>query len=248
MLTSELLPVSSLDRPTIERMYEVFERHYDSTTWSRFNQDLAPKHWVLLLRDECLSLRGFSTLQVYERQHQGESCRILFSGDTVIDRDHWGKQELAFNWLRLAGRLKGERPDLRHFWFLVSKGHRTYRYLPAFAQRFFPHWREPIPAFEAGLLESLAADHFGAHFAPGTGVVRFSESQGHLRTSLAEISARDLRLDSVRYFLARNPGYARGDELCCLCELEPGNLKSIGRRLFLTGVASVAQEMSECWK
>lgn len=248
MLTSELRPAPSLDRATIGRMYEIFERHYEATTMARFEQDLAPKQWVLLLHDEHLAIRGFSTLQVYERQHQGERCRILFSGDTVIDRDHWGEQELAFNWLRLAGRLKGERPELRHFWFLISKGHRTYRYLPAFAQRFFPHWREPIPSFEAGLLKTLAVDHFGSHFAPEAGVVRFPESQGHLRTPLAEISARELRLESVRFFLARNPGYARGEELCCLCELEPENLKSIGRRMFLTGVEAARQETSVCLK
>ncbi len=246
MLTSEIQATSSLDRVMIDRMYEVFQRHYDATTRARFEHDLAAKNWVLLLRDDGLAIRGFSTLQVYERDHEGEKCRILFSGDTVIDRDHWGEQELAFRWLRLAGRLQGERPELRHFWFLISKGHRTFRYLPAFAHRFHPNWMEPSPAFEAGLLNSLAVDHFGTHFVPETGVVRFPESQGHLRTPLAEISERDLRLAAVRFFLARNPGYGQGHELCCICELAAANLKSIGQRMFLKGAAEVRREVSAC--
>lgn len=246
MLTCQLQATSSLDQVTIGQMYELFQRHYESTTSARFAHDLAPKQWVLLLRDDSLAIRGFSTLQVYERQHEGESCRILFSGDTVIDRDHWGEQELALNWLRLAGRLHGERPDLRHFWFLISKGHRTFRYLPAFAHKFYPNWIEPTPAFEAGLLNSLAVDHFGIHFDPAAGIVRFPESQGHLRTPLAEISQRELRLAAVRFFLARNPGYGIGDELCCICELAAANLKSIGQRMFRKGAAEASQEVAEC--
>lgn len=150
--------------------------------------------------------------------------------------------------MRLAGRLHGEQPELRHFWFLISKGPRTFRYLPAFACRFYPSWSEASPPFEASLLDQLAREHFGENFDPHSGVVRFAESRGHLRQPLAEISARELRLPAVRFFLARNPGYAQGDELCCLCELAPANLKPVGRRLFLKGVADAEREVPACSK
>ncbi|HNL97249.1 MAG TPA: hypothetical protein PKL61_08795 [Accumulibacter sp.] len=248
MLTCEIRARSALDAATTAQMYTLFERHYAATTSSRFAQDLAAKDWVLLLRDVGGTLRGFSTLQVYQREHAATRCRILFSGDTVIERDYWGEQELAFNWLRLAGRLHGEQPELRHFWFLISKGPRTFRYLPAFACRFYPSWSEARPPFEASLLDQLAREHFGENFDPHSGVVRFAASRGHLRQALAEISARELRLPAVRFFLARNPGYAQGDELCCLCELAPANLKPVGRRLFLKGVADAEREVPACSK
>lgn len=246
MLSCELRAVGLLDGATVDAMYALLDRHYGATSRQRFEQDLTPKQWVLVLRDEAGDVQGFSTLQVYAREHQGQRCRVLYSGDTVIAREHWGEQELAFNWLRLAGRLHAEQPGSRMFWFLISKGHRTFRYLPAFACTFYPNWHDPTPAFEAGLLERLAREHFGDCYDAARGVIGFPQSLGHLREELAGVSARERRLEAVRFFLERNPGYAKGDELCCLCELTPANLKPIGRRLFLKGMVETAADAMPC--
>ncbi|QNM94779.1 hypothetical protein [Chitinimonas koreensis] len=237
-LHCELHAAAELDAGLRAAMYAVFERHYAATTPERFAADLAGKDRVLLLRDAAGTVQGFSTLQLQQLEHQGVACRVLYSGDTVVARAHWGEQELAFSWLRLAGALQAERPELRHYWFLISKGHRTYRYLPAFARRFLPHWSQGADGFEAGLLARLAAERFGAAYDPAAGVVRFAASQGHLRAELAEVDDRERRLDAVRFFLERNPGYARGDELCCLCALEPANLRPLARRVFERGMAA----------
>ena len=36
-------------------------------------------------------------------------------------------------------------PEQPLYWFLIVKGHRTYRYLSAFSVDFHPHWRTPMP-------------------------------------------------------------------------------------------------------
>ncbi|HNE41193.1 hypothetical protein [Accumulibacter sp.] len=95
MLTCEIRARSALDAATTAQMYTLFERHYAATTSSRFAQDLAAKDWVLLLRDVGGTLRGFSTLQVYQREHAATRCRILFSGDTVIERNSGASR----NWI-----------------------------------------------------------------------------------------------------------------------------------------------------
>jgi len=46
------------------------------------------------------------------------------------------------------------------------------------------------------------------------------------------VSEAHLRLPEVAFFLARNPGYARGDELVCLCELAAEKLRPLARRIF----------------
>jgi hypothetical protein len=67
---------------------------------------------------------------------EGAPIMALFSGDTIISHHHWGEQELAHAWCYFAGQIKRQCPELPLYWFLIVKGHRTYRYLPAFTRRF----------------------------------------------------------------------------------------------------------------
>jgi hypothetical protein len=66
--------------------------------------------------------------------------------------------------------------------------------------------------------------------------VRFPESRGHLRAPYASVSAAHRRLPDVAFFLECNPGYERGEELVCVCELAPDALQPIARRAFLAGM------------
>ncbi len=234
--TPQIQRVNSLDESAQREMFALFEHYYADTQFARFAADLAEKDFVLLLRDEAGGLQGFSTLAVYARTFAGRRVRVLFSGDTVVDENHWGQQALAFAWLRLAGDLKAEHPDQALYWLLISKGHRTYRYLSAFSREYFPAPDQITPQPMAELMEFLARDRFGAAYDTAAGVLRFPQSQGHLRDTFAQIPDAHLRLPAVEFFLARNPGYVHGDELVCLCELSADNLQPIARRAFLSGV------------
>src|SRR4030095_16178745 len=72
------------------------------------------------------------------RRWRETPIRVLYSGDTVVDREHWGQQALSFAWVRHLGVLAQRFPRERLVWFLLVKGHRTYRYLHVFARTFFP--------------------------------------------------------------------------------------------------------------
>src|SRR5690606_30558377 len=99
------------------------------------------------------------------------AVRVLFSGDTVVERTDWGSPALAVEWLRFAGTIAraGATPL---YWLLIVKGHRTYRFLPAFARRYVPHHELAESPDERALLSALACEKFGAHFDAATGVVR----------------------------------------------------------------------------
>ncbi|HYR33660.1 MAG TPA: hypothetical protein VEQ87_05155 [Burkholderiales bacterium] len=231
-ITPVALEVAVLAETQRREMFALFERYYEGTSYARFASDLADKSRVLTLRDEGGALCGFSTLAVYERVFAGERLRVLFSGDTVVDERHWGQQALAFAWLRLAGEIKSERPHLPLYWFLISKGHRTYRYLSAFSREFHPAPGRATPPYAARLMAFLARDRFGGAYDESAGVLRFAQSLGHLRASYASVPPTHLRLPEVAFFLERNPGYARGEELVCLCELSSHNLRPMARRAF----------------
>jgi hypothetical protein len=231
-LAVEFRPVDDLLAEERESMWNLYSRFYSGTSQDQFFADLEAKHSVLQLRDSQGSLQGFTTVVWWDRDFEGAPVRVLFSGDTIIDVANWGSQALAFNWLRFAGRLKQSAPDTPLYWFLIVKGHRTFRYLPTFARTFIPHWNAAEPPALRRLLTTLARERFEEDYDAVAGVIRFQRSRGHLAPGIAQPSARELMRPDVRFFLERNPGYAAGHELACLCELSAANLKPLARRVF----------------
>lgn len=228
--STEFAAVADLDDAFRRRMARLYFSIYEASCEELFLSDLAKKNEVLLVY-EGADLVGFSTLLVFEREWCGQRIRVVYSGDTVVDRAHWGQQALAFDWISRMGALKRERPDLPLYWLLLVKGHRTFRYLPLFARSFHPHWKEDRRDLKP-LADALAAEMFPADYNPATGVVEFAYSRGHLRNEIALPAAADLARAEVSFFLQRNPGFRQGHELVCLCEMETHNMKPLTLKLF----------------
>lgn len=214
-------------------MYALLDSHYQAVSRGRFEDDLAEKDIVILIRDRGGVIQGFSTVK--RGRLAIPTVRYLYSGDTIIDRRHWGSQTLARAWLRLAGSEKARELATPLYWLLISKGPRTYRYLSAFARRYWPHPEAPMPRDMQCLRDRMAADRFGSHYDPASGIVCWPDSRGHLRPELAEIAPADWLRPDIACFLQANPGYARGDELVCLSEIARDNLKPFAQRIFDAG-------------
>lgn len=227
--------VADLAPQMLRTLYDLFERHYADVTFERFASDFGEKEYVILVRDGGGELRGFSTVRTFVREVDGRSVRLLFSGDTIVDPRFWGEQELGRTWSRLAGALSAERPDLPFYWLLLSKGYRTYLYLPLF---FHEHYPAREDEFARSVVHDFATQRYGRDFDPRRGVVSFATPHGRLREELGEIGEHRMRSEHVRFFVERNPGFREGDELVCLARLDESNLKSYARRLFLAGRAS----------
>jgi hypothetical protein len=148
--------VASLERESIDGMFAVYRTYYDATSETAFAADLKEKDFVVLLRDEDDAIAGFSTLAVIDTATDQGRLRAIYSGDTIIDRAHWGTQALAFTWLRFSGEVKAQAPGCPLYWFLIVKGHRTYRYLSAFSIDFYPNWLAPTPAWATTIMTTLA--------------------------------------------------------------------------------------------
>jgi hypothetical protein len=228
--------VASLDTPTIREMYELYDKYYAATSQALFEADLADKNFVITLRERSGGLAGFSTLAILDMKAGEIILRAIYSGDTIIDHAHWGTQALAFTWIRFAGILKAQAPERPLYWFLIVKGHRTYRYLSAFSVDFYPHWLIATPARAHAIMHDLARSRFAAAYDPGRGVVAFPRSRGHLRAEWAAVEPGEAARPDVSFFLRKNPGYVRGEELVCLTELSSENLRPLARRVFEQGL------------
>ena len=224
---TELTPAQRLE------MQDLYLSCYDAASPEVFQSDLEAKNEVQVLYHQN-ELIGFSTYLFYRFFWSGQEVRVVFSGDTIVRPSHWGKHAQSWEWLTRMGEFEREAPHIPLYWFLIVKGHRTFRLLPVFTKIFHPHWNEERPDLRA-LANALAKDRFGADFDPDRGIISFAQSKGQLAPHLTEPSEAEMQKEAVRFFMSLNPGYRQGDELVCLCQLCPENLHPLPRRHFLAG-------------
>jgi hypothetical protein len=207
---------------------------------STFDADLGEKTCAILLEDPAGVLRGFSTLQVYDSRVPGPPSTIVYSGDTIVECPYWGSPALPRTWIGAVRSLTPSGRDL--YWLLLTSGFRTYRFLPVFFRRFVPR-PETSAAGDQSLLHAIAIERFGQMYDSGAGVVRFPHPQV-LAPELIDVPD-GRRLDPhVAFFLERNPGYVRGDELVCLTRIADENLTPAGLRT-AGRIRGVGQRTSE---
>lgn len=231
-LTGSILRQGDMGAELTEELFRLYADYYAPVSLSVFARDLAGKAHCVIVRDATGRICGFSTVARMQVRTAAGLVEVLFSGDTVVSRDHWGEQTLPSTWIEEAGRIQAEAPDRPLYWLLITKGHRTFRYLPGFAKAYCPG---PDAGLRA-LRNEIAAQVFGDRFDPGSGVLRPDpDCPTALRPEFAGLDAARLGNPHVQAFLAQNPGHGRGEELVCLCPLSAENLRPKARRWFLRG-------------
>ncbi len=231
--------ISTVSETDLHRLFDLFRRHYDHVNFDQFKTNFLEKDYVILLRDEEQDVvRGFSTAVVYDRVVLHEPFKLLFSGDTVIDQGYWGQQALSKTWCSLAGKIKAEYPDTTLYWLLITKGHRTYLYLPLFFHEFYPRYDQSTPLFDQEVIHDFGRFKYGKNYDPARGIISFETPHGQLRDDLADIPASQFKNPHIRFFLEKNKHYRNGDELICLTRLDADNMKSLAKTHFLMGKES----------
>lgn len=211
--------LSEKDCAGMERLYRAY---YEGAPDDVFRRDLAEKDWTILMKaaDSAGDARvvGFSTMKLV----RVAGVNVLFSGDTVVDEACRSQTGLAGAFGHVMRRLADMGVEDPH-WFLICKGARTYRFLSAFFRRYVPGARDDAEL--AGRLRRIASAMYPREYDPASGVLRFGAGKDRLKGD----ALRGDR-ESVR-FRALNPGWVRGDELCCLAPLGMDNLNRLGRRV-----------------
>ena len=238
-LQSEIAPAKRVLARYADQLYDLYASCYDGTDAKRFRADLEEKQWVILLRDLGTGdVVGFSTQLLIDAEINQQRVHALFSGDTIIHPRYWGSLELIRAWCRFAGSLKAQSGSRRLYWFLISKGHRTYLFLPSFFHAFYPRYDRSTPAFEQQLIDVLAGAKFPREYCPRTGVIEYGSAHDRLRPDI-DAAPKRLRNPHVDFFVRQNPGYRSGSELVCVAEITFENMRSIARRELLNGMRSV---------
>ena len=240
-LHSERIEVWRLTSAERGEMYSLFSRYYDNTNRERFEGDLAGKDCVIrVFEPKHGRLCGFSTQVLLSVPSRGQNINAIFSGDTIVDPAYWNETALVREWGRMAVELIEEVRPEPLYWFLISKGYKTYRFLPVFFREFYPRFDQPTPVWAAEVRDVMARSLFPDAYDRQRGVVRASVSKDRLRLGVAEISPKRMEDPHVRFFVKQNLYHARGDELCCVAPLELGNFTSAAVRLLGGGRSRTA--------
>ena len=224
-LVARVVTPSALLPATVDDAYALFAAAYAGTDRTRFATDLAEKQRVILLHDrETGELKGFSTVLLTEITTSRGPATLFFSGDTVVDRAYWGQKELQLAVARLLLSLKLRQPRRPLYWFLISKGYRTYLILANAFPRSIPRDGTAEDAELRAMLDHVAGERFGDEYDPATGIIRHTVPQEYVRDGVAPVTDAALRNRHVRFFVERNPSHGVGDELACLAVIRVRDL------------------------
>jgi hypothetical protein len=230
-LEARVLPVDDVSRSGRNDMFRLMQRHYANVKKEIFDRDLAKKQWIIQVRSLATGeLCGFSTQAVVDAAVEGKPIKALFSGDTIIDPDFWGDSSLLLAGGKLCLSLIDTFPNSELYWFLISAGYKTYRFLPVFFQEYYPRYDRPTPAAMLQAIDALSSQLFPGRY-DGAGIIRADANQYRLRGGVADITPERLQDPNIRFFAERNPGHVVGDELCCLARLTRENFTAAANRI-----------------
>ncbi|MDH3861878.1 MAG: hypothetical protein OEU53_09255 [Gammaproteobacteria bacterium] len=215
-------------------MYDLFCQQFDGVSFDVFNRDLERKNWVLLLQNENGVLCGFSSMDIYDVEVDGQTIAVVYSGDTVVDSETWSDSALSYYWMGAIDYLRRLYRRERLYWFLLVSGYRTYRFLPVYSASFYPRYDKHTPGNIQLIMDTVASARFGNNYNPETGVVRL-DAPAILKSGYRGIPENRLSDPHIKYFAERNPGHERGDELVCFSILAEDELTRLGRRMWTKG-------------
>ena len=116
-LIGEITAVSSLRSSQKIEMYSLMRSSYDNVDRDKFDRDLSEKKDVILLRETDQGvIKGFSTLMLLTQNIDEKETTALFSGDTIIDKEYWGTDELPKWWGRYAFSLIDTMEGRELYW------------------------------------------------------------------------------------------------------------------------------------
>lgn len=227
-LVQKIVGVSELDIFTVDRMFQLMERHYSQVDRQKFEKDLEEKEGVLILFDEQEKLQGFSTYCYLHMEWENKPLHAVFSGDTIVNQSVWGSRAPIYILLDLFKKAHAQYPE-NLYWFLISKGHRTYLLLPLLFKKFYPAWNYGEDCREKELVRALSTHRFKEQYDFKRGLIL--EGADRLKSAIAQPKRTNKHID---FFLKKNPDYLKGVELPCVAAIKEDNMTAFAMRYLKT--------------
>jgi len=229
-LLTKIVDVGDLTLLQEQEMFSLMHKYYTNTDRNAFDKDLSGKDWVLMLIDESNGrIAGFSTKLLFPFSYKNKKVLVLFSGDTIVQREYWGSLSLCLVFSELITKLFKKYQNEEIYWMLISKGLRTYKYLPTFFIDYYPAHDKVTPNSIQELMNLLGDKIFSASFDRSKGIIKAKPDAQYLKKDYHPKIRLTKKVDV--FFHDANPGYLKGDELLCLTRLSYDNFRPYYKRI-----------------
>lgn len=230
MIDIRISSVSRIGDEDRSRLHDLHAAFFENADEASFLADFEEKDFVITARDSG-GYKAFSTIKLIDEEMDGVPKSFLFSGDTIVHPDYWSRNLIAPAFAAFLSRMMERCEGRDLYWFLISKGFRTYMFLPTFFKTFHPSPDLPPSEEYVRLLDHVARKRYGAAYDGEKGVISFGGTRDCLCAALRQVPEAKAEGRHVAFFLERNPGYVRGNELACITRIDRSNIKPLGLRL-----------------
>lgn len=219
-MKSKILDISRLSKPQIDVMFSLMKQYYENVNEENFVSDLLKKQKVILLLNPEGIIKGFSTIAQGELVYNSKKIITLFSGDTVLDKDYWGHGALEMAFGRYLVQVKLQNMLTPVYWFLISKGYKTYLLMANNFSNHYPRFEKSTPMAFKEVMDIYYQNNFNEFYRPDEGRIYFNQNKSyHLKTQIADIKPEYRTNPKIAFFEKTNPEWAKGVELACVAEV-----------------------------
>lgn len=220
-ISASVVAVNSLSESNIETMHKLMNTCYTGLSRENFKRDLEGKSHVIVINETVGGkIVGFSTLKTFSFQIDGIKSIGVFSGDTVVAKQYWGNVALQIAFLKHLCTLKWKNRDKKIYWFLISKGYKTFLLMANNFSNYYPSKDTPTPEPIAKAMNEVYQQLFPGRWQNTTGIIKHGEEDYALTEGVAAPSQRLHETnENVKFFVENNPGWEEGDELACMAEM-----------------------------
>ncbi len=223
-LEARTIPLQMLSDKQINEMFNVYHKYYASVTKEVFVSDLSNKNHVIVLTDKIDGeIKGFSTILDYHFNLEGKRVKGVFSGDTIIEKEYWGGSALQMAFIMYMFKEKLKRPFSPLYWFLISKGYKTYLLMANNFVEHYPRFEEQTPSEKKSIMDKFATELYPENYDATSGLIKFEGIHDHLKGDVAPITD-DMKKknDRIKFFSETNNSWEVGTELVCLARFDLG--------------------------
>ncbi len=204
----------------IRAMFKVFCRYYENTSMDQFLSDLSKKNGAFVIRRKADdAIVGFSSLGVYKMEVDGKKVRGIFSGDTILEKEYWGHRAMNAAFVKRVVWEALKDPFTPQYWFLISKGYKTFLLLTRNFPDYYPHPQRENDHMKH-IVESYCRQLFPGYLDPAKMVLDFGEGYNCLKNHVTPISAELRKEADIAFFEQCNPEWERGCELPCVARAD----------------------------
>ncbi len=214
-----------------KQMYAILSKYFLGTSFDEFVADLSKKEVAIFIEKEG-EIMGFSTLVCSEVQVGSEAVPVIFSGDTIVEKEHRNSSGLGIEVANYFDMLRERFANRTVYYLLTTKGWRTYKVLPFFFNEFYPRTEVQIPKKIKSVMDRFCQEKYRDRYDAKRGLIVAVGNPQRIRTeNLYDSAYPDRQSSDIDFFFEQNPNYLNGTELVCIASIDEANITKRFKRL-----------------